>query len=485
MLFSEPIFLFFFLPVLLAVYFAAPHRYRNFILTFSSLIFYAAGEFHFLGWLLGSIALNYWLAIALDKVRGTRYSLPLLVLGITSDLLLLIIFKYADFLVANVNTLLALVHRPALPLPGLLLPLGISFFTFHKISYKIDVYRGVAEVRRQPLDLLLYILLFPQLIAGPIIRYHDIADQIIKREVNWSVFAEGVRRFILGLGKKMIIANTVALPADKIFATPEQDLTTGLAWLGVVCYTLQIYFDFSGYSDMAIGLGKMFGFHFLENFHYPYSASSITDFWRRWHISLSRWFRDYLYIPLGGNRGSSLRTYFNLITVFLLCGLWHGASWNFVAWGLFHGCFLVLERLGWGSLLTRLPRVLAHVYTLLTVMVGWVLFRTETLSQAAAFLKAMIGIGWTQEAGLLYQTSLYLNAELLIAIFLGLLGSLPFFPALRRAVNALSGNPAKPAPASLVAGFMFTEVLFLMTVFLYSLMLMAAGTYSPFIYYRF
>lgn len=483
MLFSEPIFLFFFLPLLLAVYFAAPEKYRNIVLTISSLIFYAAGEYRFLPWMLGSIVVNYWIAIALDKFRGTRYSLPLLVLGIASDLTLLIVFKYADFIIDNLNYLLALGHIETLPKPGLLLPLGISFFTFHKISYKVDVYRGTAEVRRKPLDLALYILLFPQLIAGPIIRYHDIADQLIKRTINRATFAEGVRRFVIGLGKKMIIANTVALPADKIFAIPSHELTSGLAWLGLVCYTLQIYFDFSGYSDMAIGLGKMFGFHFLENFNYPYIAASITEFWRRWHISLSRWFRDYLYIPLGGNRGTSIRTYFNLVTVFFLCGLWHGASWNFVVWGLFHGSFLVIERMGLAKLVDAAPRLLAHAYTLLVVMIGWVLFRTESLPQAKSFLLAMIG--FAQGAGVQYHTGLYLNRELALAILIGLIGSMPFIPVLSRwSGRALLGESVQ-ARLSWVAFSTMTELLFLGIVFLYSITLMAAGTYSPFIYFRF
>lgn len=483
MLFTEPIFLFLFLPALLAVYFAAPERSRNLILTFSSLIFYAAGEYHFLGWLLGSIALNYWIAIGLDKYRGTRYSLPLLYGGIASDLALLIVFKYADFIVANANHLLSLMHLRTHSLPGLALPLGISFFTFHKISYKIDVYRGTAEVRRKPLDLMLYILLFPQLIAGPIVRYHDIADQLIKRQLDWSVFAEGVRRFVIGLGKKMIIANTVALPADTIFALPTHELTPGLAWLGIVCYTLHIYFDFSGYSDMAIGLGKMFGFHFLENFHYPYIATSITEFWRRWHISLSRWFRDYLYIPLGGNRGSAFRTYCNLIIVFFLCGLWHGASWSFIAWGLFHGLFLVIERLGVSRLLERVPRALAHAYTMLVVVVGWVFFRADSLTQARAFLKALLG--FAQGSGVAFHTGLYLNTELLLVLFIGLLGSLPLAPALSRWINRSSDEAETQAVTGLAVFGKTAELLFLIAVFLYATMLIAAGTYSPFIYFRF
>jgi len=483
MLFSEPIFLFLFLPVLLAVYFATPERYKNFVLTISSLIFYAAGEDRFLPWLLGSIAVNYWIAIALDKYRGTDYSLPLLILGVTSDLGLLIVFKYAAFIINNLNHLLALGHIHQLSLPSPRLPLGISFFTFHKISYKVDVYRGTAEVRRQPLDLALYILLFPQLIAGPIIRYHDIADQIFRRTISRSTFAEGVRRFVIGLGKKMIIANTVALPADKIFAIPHHELTCGLAWLGVICYSLQIYFDFSGYSDMAIGLGKMFGFRFLENFDYPYIASSITGFWRRWHISLSRWFRDYLYIPLGGNRCKPIRTYFNLLTVFLLCGAWHGASWHFVVWGLFHGSFLVIERLGLTKVLKSAPKSLAHVYTLLVVMIGWVLFRAETQPQAWSFLMAMTG--FAQGDAIRHHIDLYLNTELMLVILIGLVGSTPVGPALSRWLSqSSSGDAAQARPVLAVISTTF-ELLFFGVVFSYSILLMVAGTYSPFIYFRF
>lgn len=483
MLFSEPFFLFFFLPVLLFVYFLTPNRYRNLVLSIASLIFYSMGEYRFILWLLGSIAVNYWVAIGLDAVRGTRWSRPLLVLGITSDMGLLLVFKYADFAISNANSILHAAHAHLLPLPHLLLPLGISFFTFHKISYKVDVYRGTAEVRRNPLDLALYILLFPQLIAGPIIRYHDIADQLVKRTIDRPLFMKGIRRFLVGLGKKMIIANTVALCADQIFSLHANDMSTSVAWLGVICYTLQIYFDFSGYSDMAIGLGHMFGFTFLENFNFPYISQSITEFWRRWHMSLSRWFRDYVYIPLGGNRGGPLRTYLNLVTIFFLCGLWHGASWHFVVWGIYHGTFLVIERLGLLKVLERVPRVIRHGYTMLAVVIGWVLFRADTLPQAGVILAAMFG--HSHAPSFTYSLAFYLDPHVRLILLIGGIGCLPTMPALTHWLNRTQGRvPAlfKPTYAALTAS---GEALFLMLIFVYSSMLMAADTYNPFIYYRF
>ena len=294
----------------------------------------------------------------------------------------MIVFKYADFLVGNLNALLGPLRLAPLSLPGIALPIGISFFTFQALSYVIDVYRREVPVQRNPFDLGLYIALFPQLIAGPIVRYHDVARQLVERVVTRQGFAYGVERFVVGLGKKVLIANTLAVQADLIFAIPADQLTAPVAWFGLVCYTLQIYFDFSGYSDMAIGLGYMFGFRFLENFSHPYVAQSITEFWRRWHISLSTWFRDYLYVPLGGNRGSALRTYRNLVLVFFLCGLWHGASWSFVVWGLLHGFLLVIERMGLGRLMARWPRALRHAWTLFFVMIAWVFFRADSLPQA-------------------------------------------------------------------------------------------------------
>jgi len=482
-IFSEPFFLFFFLPILLAVYFATRKTARNVVLSVASLIFYAVGEWRFLGWLLASIAVNYWIGRGIEQTRGKPWAKRLLAIGVSSDLALLVVFKYGGFLTASADAALRLAHIPIIPVPHLLLPLGISFFTFHKISYKVDVYRGHAEARKAPLDLALYILLFPQLIAGPIVRYHEIADELVRRVYTRADFADGARRFITGMGKKLIIADTAALCADRVFALPTGDITTGLAWLGVICYTVQIYFDFSGYSDMAIGLARMFGFHFPENFNYPYVSASITEFWRRWHMSLSRWFRDYLYIPLGGNRRGWARTYVNLVTVFFLCGLWHGASWVFVVWGMFHGALLVAERVGVGRALERTWRPLRHLYTMLMIMVGWALFRSQTASQAWVFLSAMAG--FAPAASHTLRVAGFLNPELVLALILGALGSMPLIPTWQ---NALA-RVRDPLPARI--GIAFDAVAGAATVFgfaavfVYSSMLMAAGTYSPFIYFRF
>src|SRR5262245_5148881 len=328
------------------------------------------------------------MAIAVDRERESGRSRVWLAIAVAVNLVVLGIFKYANFFADNVNTLLLALQVQPVVVPRVLLPIGISFFTFHAISYVVDVSRRDATAQKSPVHAALYLLLFPQLIAGPIIRYRDLADQLALRRVTLDDVAYGVRRFIIGLGKKVLVANVVAGPVDKIFAMPFAQLSAAHAWLGIVCYTLQIYFDFSGYSDMAIGLGRMFGFRFPENFRWPYVAASVQEFWRRWHISLSTWFRDYLYIPLGGNRVSPARRYRNLVTVFFLCGLWHGASWNFVIWGLWHGTFLVIERVASSGERRGRP-FLSHVYTLVVVMIGWVFFRADTLSHAVAFLGAM------------------------------------------------------------------------------------------------
>src|SRR5512145_47002 len=414
MLFTEPTFLFLFLPVLLGLYFLPFTAHRNALLLGASILFYASGGGSFTWLMLGSIAFNYVVAIAISRASGTPRAFRLLVFAVVSNLLVLGVFKYANFAAQNVNALLGTLGWPALDVPKVLLPIGISFFTFHAISYVVDVYRHDASAQKSPTHAALYMLLFPQLIAGPIIRYHDIADQLASRNVELEGFAYGIRRFVIGLAKKVLVANVVAGPADRIFALPGAELTPAHAWLGLVCYSLQIYFDFSGYSDMAVGLGRMFGFRFPENFRYPYVADSVQGFWHRWHISLSTWFRDYLYVPLGGNRVSPARVYFNLVTVFFLCGLWHGASWNFVVWGLFHGAFLAAERVGLASAVARLWRPLRHAYLLVVVMIGWVFFRADTLSAALEYLRSLAGAPASTVAP--YAPAFFLTPDVILAL---------------------------------------------------------------------
>jgi alginate O-acetyltransferase complex protein AlgI len=481
--FTRPFFLFCFLPATLLLYTAAPRRLKNATLTVLSLVFYAAGEWRFLGWLVASVAVNYWIGRGLEATRGRPWSRRLLIIGVTSDLSLLLVFKYYGFAMENVNAARGWFGAAPVHYTHLLLPLGISFFTFHKISYKVDVYRGLAEARKAPLDLALYILVFPQLIAGPIVRYREIAHEVVSRAMTRADFAAGARRFVLGLGKKMIVANTMATCADGVFAVPTDQLTTGLAWLGVVSYALQIYFDFSGYSDMAIGMARLFGFHFPENFNYPYLSGSITEFWRRWHMSLSRWFRDYVYIPLGGNRRSPARTYLNLVIVFFLCGLWHGASWTFVTWGMLHGALLVVERLGWLRTLARLPRPVRHGYALLMVLVGWAFFRADTVGQALGMVGAMAG--FARGDGLMQNARVYVNAEVVLAFAVGAIGSVPALAWGRQAWRWLAARAGVRVAPVFEFAHLGAEMAAVVSIFVYSSMLVAAGSYNPFLYFRF
>lgn len=481
MLFTEPTFLFGFLPILLALYYLAPSRVRNLLLVLASVVFYARDGRRFTLVILASILVNAGAAVLVDRWRGTPAARRLLAGVVALNLLSLGVFKYAGFVVDNLNALLGLAGLSRLTAPGLMLPIGISFFTFHSISYVVDVYRRQAVAQKGPVGATLYLLFFPQLIAGPIIRYREIAAQIGGRTHTMSGFALGVRRFIVGLAKKTLVAGLVSGPADAIFGMPVDQVSAAHAWIGAVCYTLQIYFDFSGYSDMAIGLGHMFGFTFPENFRYPYAATSIQDFWRRWHISLSSWFRDYVYIPLGGNRRSTGRVYLNLVTIFFLCGLWHGASWTFVLWGLLHGLFLVLERAGLGSRLERLPVVVGRSYTLLVVVIGWVLFRAESLTQAWHFLLAMVGAGGRVPTAL--GPSWYLTPELLLVVAAGLIGSTPIVPNLlaRQSAPSVDGRDAQT-----LSGRWAAVVVVALAVLLgASLTQVAAGAFSPFIYFRF
>ena len=471
MVFSSISFLFVFLPLLLAVYFLLPARLRegrNLVLLLFSLFFYGYGGPRFLLLMLLSIAVNYagGLLAAPDQRRRRLWT------GLVTavNLGLLGWFKYAGFLGANLNRIWT-----GLPVPEVALPIGISFFTFQGLSYVLDVYRGEAAAERNPLRVALYISLFPQLVAGPIVRYTTVADEIRNRRETLDAFTDGAVRFLFGLGKKMLLANQLGLLADQVYATRPEFLTTALAWLGAAAYTGQIYFDFSGYSDMAIGLGRMFGFHFLENFNYPYLSQSITEFWRRWHISLSTWFRDYLYIPLGGNRCAHWKHIRNILVVWALTGLWHGAAWNFLCWGLYFGLLLLGEKYGWGRILERAPAALRHLYAMVLIVVSWVLFRAETLDYAVRFLRAMAGFA---QGGLTDGRTTYYLLEFRWELLLAIPAAMPFKSWLQNWLESKSGAAAQ---ALLAWG---PKLIALGLVGL-SFLRLVSSSFNPFIYFRF
>lgn len=464
MLFSSIVFLFYFLPVFFACY--AAFRCRNMVLLAGSLIFYAWGEMRYL-WLLLLVGVIAWaggqaIHTAHNQGRDPR---AILACTIAAQLSLLAFFKYTPFLLAQFTGLPASIADG--PLAHLALPLGISFFSFHAISYVMDIHRRSVPRPATPLQLAVYLAMFPQLVAGPIVRYSTIAREIAQRRTTLPDVGAGIRLFIIGLSQKVLLADTLAAPADTIFALPPTSLDASAAWFGVTCYSLQIYLDFAGYSTMAIGLARMMGLTLPENFRTPYISRSITEFWRRWHISLSSWFRDYLYIPLGGNRHGRLRTYANLCIVFLLCGLWHGAAWTFVLWGAWHGGFLVLERAGLAAMIERLWRPLRHAYALLVIALGWVLFRAADLGHTLAMLKAMSGFGAPMQPGF----GQYAPASVTTALAVAVAASLPWMRLHRR------------LPASLLTSTMMTGALAALLVL--SAASLATGTYTPFIYFRF
>lgn len=481
MVFSSLLFLFGFLPVVLLVYFLLKQELRNGFLLLASLFFYIWGEPRLFLLMLLVVFVTYVFGLALHEAQGVARR-ALLAGGVVICLSFLFYYKYINFVVDNLNALLPIFHRDALQWSPVLLPIGISFYVFHAISYLADIYRRTSAPQRNPLLLALYISFFPQLIAGPIVRYHDIADQLKRRVVEMDDLAYGMNRFAMGLGKKVLLANPLAAVSDQLFAADPGALPTGAAWLGIVCYTLQIYFDFSGYSDMAIGLARMFGFRFPENFNYPYAAQSMQQFWRRWHISLSSWFRDYVYIPLGGSRVHPAAVYRNLLIVFLLTGIWHGASWNFVVWGLIHGAFLLLERTGCGTLLNRLWRPLRHLYVALIVLLSWVFFRASDVSHAMNYLKAMFVL--QAPTGSPYYTLQYLNNEVVLTLGLALIGCLPLPYFYARLTQRLAEVGASYAPWTqrLAATF---KLAYLAAVMLLCFMALASNTYNPFIYFRF
>lgn len=458
------IFLWIFLPVTIIGYYVLPGRCRNVFLLLASILFYSWGEPVYVFLMLLSIFVNWLIGIGMEKYAGQKKLL--LLLAIVVNLSLLGYFKYAGFFINIVNDVTGM----SLKSVEIALPIGISFFTFQALSYVIDLYRGEYKAQKNVINLALYISFFPQLIAGPIVKYKDIDAQLTERTCSFTKMAEGIRRFIYGLGKKVIISNTLALSVDKIYALEYSELTGWLVWLSAICYSLQIYYDFSGYSDMAIGLGKMFGFTFQENFNYPYRAASIREFWQRWHISLSTWFKEYLYIPLGGNRKGKARTYLNLIVVFFATGLWHGASYNFVLWGLYHGFFSILERTGWKKWLER-HTFLAHLYTLLVVNFGWVLFRSDSLQETGVFIRRMLFPWNYQGTGVTWQY--YLSNKTILAVVLGVAGC------------GLFRGLAEKAGRKWNWGYSYLELLYCSATFVLCLSMLASNTYNPFIYFRF
>lgn len=458
MVFSSAIFLFIFLPVVFVLdRLLHGIRAKNILLLIASLIFYSFGQPVYLPLLLLSVALNYVCGL-LAAGKHPKLGVGIAVAG---GIGLLAVFKYADFTIGTINYLFGI----SLPLTGIALPIGISFFTFQGLSYVIDVYRDRSVVSQSFVKVLLYISYFPQLIAGPIVKYHDIEKEIDQRRTTPRETALGIRRFICGLSKKLLLSNAMGQMADAVFALPAGEIGMFAAWMGAICYTLQIYFDFSGYSDMAIGMGRMFGFHFLENFDYPYTATTIQEFWRRWHISLSTWFRDYLYIPLGGNRKGKVRTWVNRVIVFFTTGLWHGANWTFVLWGLWHGLFSVLEDSGVVPVRRLKGRALGHVYTMLVVILGFTLFRAESLGQAGAMFAAMftgVGLEWAATM----TVCSFLTPAFLLALILAVLLSFPTAKRLQPKNEAIT-----------LAGAMALLVLCMLNL--------SAGTFNPFIYFQF
>lgn len=468
MVFSSLIFIFFFLPVTMTVYYISPRFLRNLVLFTASLLFYAWGEPVYIFMMLFTIVVNYAASLAIAKYREQkRIACAVFITTMAVDLGILCFFKYYGFLVDNLNVLFGLeLIASALPLP-----LGISFYTFQTMSYVIDVYREKTDVQRNIISFGTYITMFPQLVAGPIVKYSDIAQQLTRRRENLSLFGEGAALFITGLAKKVLLANNIGILWHSVKAGPIGELSVLSAWLGIIAFTFQIYFDFSGYSDMALGLGKMFGFNLLKNFDYPYISTSITEFWHRWHISLGSWFREYVYIPLGGNKAGRLNQYRNLLVVWFLTGLWHGASWNFVLWGLYYGVFVTIEKLFLLEWLNRRPRFVGHLYTLFVVVIGWVLFEFESIPQIAGYLGTMFGLGahaFFDSQAVYY---LYTNGALLLVL------AVCSTPLVRKAGSVIQMKLGK-------AGLLVIPMIYLSLVFL-STAYLVNESYNPFLYFRF
>jgi alginate O-acetyltransferase complex protein AlgI len=472
MLFSSVTFLYYFLPVVLVLYFIIPMpkgsaRFRNGLLLAASLVFYAWGEPVYVLLMAGQSFVGWFFGLLIERWRGKVAARAALIGSLIVGVGGLMVFKYSDFFIVNAN---ALFHS-SLSVLGLALPIGISFYTFQILSYTIDLYRGKVEVQRNLLSFATYVMLFPQLIAGPIVRYADVARELGSRTHTLERFASGARRFVLGLGKKVLVANVLGELATICKAGGEQSVLA--AWLYIVAYALHIYFDFSGYSDMAIGLGRIFGFRFPENFNYPYIAKSITDFWRRWHMSLSGWFRDYVYIPLGGNRVAPARQFFNIFIVWFLTGFWHGAGWNFIVWGLWFAALLLLEKFALAKLLARLPQGIAHVYVILCVLVSWLFFDAPSFGAAVTRLSLLFGIGADSLTG---RESLYYLRSYLVPLLIAVIGCTPL-PS--RLMAKFTERRAGEQVMTVLEPLGIAALLLIITAYLID------GSFNPFIYFRF
>lgn len=476
MVFSSQIFIFVFLPIALIIYFLIANllskflrqSIKNYILLLLSLLFYCWSGINYITLLLISIFINYICGIIIDnfKNKGTLSKLTLII-GVLFNLLILFYYKYFNFSASIINN----IFNSAISLRDIILPLGISFITFQGISYIVDIYRGDAVSNKNPLETALYITFFPKLVSGPIIKYKDFASQLKNRKESLKYFSYGIERIIIGLSKKVIISDILGETVDNIFTLSKSGIDTPTAWIGIICYTLQIYFDFSGYTDTAIGLGSLFGFKFIENFNYPYISRSITEFWRRWHISLSTWFKEYLYIPLGGNRKGKFRTYLNLFIVFFSTGIWHGASFNFIVWGLWHGLFMIIERMimkkDW---YIKIPNFIKSIFTLFIIMIGWVFFRANGLKDAINYLSIMFGL--KSFDFITFDYRYLLSTKLIIWVILGVIFSTPF---INNILNKFKNNIILE----------FAQTITLGILFILSIIFIVNSTYSPFIYFQF
>lgn len=469
MLFSSTVFVFCCLPLLLIICSLVKYEVKQYVLLFFSLFFYAWGEPRNLAIMLAVCFSSYILSLLLDSSHSPLRRKLWLFIAVVTDLSILGYYKYANFFIDNINSVLAK-HIPAI---DVIMPIGISFFTFQALSYVIDVYRKETEVQTSLIKLMLYISFFPQLIAGPIVKYHDIEKYLEDNRTKIDDVLYGLKRFIIGFGKKILIANPLGAIADAIFGNGYHSTDMGIAWLGAIAYSLQLFYDFSGYSDMAIGLGRMFGFRFMENFNYPYISKSITEFWRRWHISLGTWFRYYVYIPLGGNRSGMGRTCVNLFITFMVTGLWHGANWTFILWGIWHGIFVIVERLaGIKESKDNSFAWLRHIYALMAIVVGWTLFRADTISEGIGFLQVMFGLH--HEEYIPFGLGYYLNGYNVFILAIALLLAMP----IGRIVADSKFVSEKPC------GILLRNI-FLLATFVLSVAALASSTYNPFIYFRF